>query len=254
MKRTLWVLACILISAGNGLAQQTFYFPQIADGLDPAPQTTHWHTTIFLSNQGTSLVSGTVTFFSSAGTTMNISFVDDRGLAAAVGNQITFQIAAGQTRKYTSVASGSLKVGYGIVNSNGQLAGNAMFAHWTNPPAETLIAEAGVPSAALLAKQAVFADTQNGYFTGVAIANPGATALVVNLDLLNTDGVSVATRTLTLGPGEHIARYHHELFTNVPAMAGRIQFSSSAGLLTAVGLRFDPALSKFTTLFPFTVP
>lgn len=256
MKRTLWVLAWILISVGTGFAQQTFYFPQIADGKDPAPQNTHWHTTIFLSNQGTSLVSGTVTFFQSNGSAMNIPFVDDRGIAAAVGNQITFQIAAGQSRKYTSVASGNLQVGYAVVNSNGQISGNAMFAHWISPPNESLIAEAGVPSAALLARQAVFADTQFGYYTGVAVANPGTSALVINFELVNNDGVAVATRTLTLGPGEHIARLHHELFNNVtvPQMAGRIQFSSSAGLLTAVALRFNASLEKFTTLFPFTVP
>src|SRR5262245_34889982 len=111
MNRISSVFVWICLSASVGLAQQTFYFPQIADGRDPGAAT-HWHTTIFLSNQSGSVVSGTVTMYQSGGTAMNISFVDDLGAAAAVANQISYQIPPGQTRKYTSVASGTLTVGY----------------------------------------------------------------------------------------------------------------------------------------------
>src|ERR1043165_6222498 len=90
----------ILLSAGLSLAQQTLYFPQIADGRDPGAAM-HWHTTIFLSNQSDSAVaSGAVTLFQSSGSPMNISFVDEKNQGAAAGNQIAFQIPPGQTRKY----------------------------------------------------------------------------------------------------------------------------------------------------------
>lgn len=255
MKRTIWTLAWIVVSAGLGLAQQTFYFPQVADGFDPPGSNTHWHTTIFLSNQGSSAVaSGVVTFFLSNGTPMNISFVDDKNQPAATGNQISFQISPGQSRKYTSISGQDLLVGYAVVNSNAPIAGNAMFSHWTNPPNEVLVGEAGVPSASPLIKQAVFADTQFGFNTGVAVANPTSSAIVVNYELLNVDGALVSSTTRTLAGGQHVALFLTELFSSVPSMAGRLQISANTGALVAMALRFDNRNDRFTTLFPFTVP
>src|SRR5262249_36384111 len=147
------------------------------------------------------------TLYQSGGSPMNISFVDDLGAAAAVANTITFQIPAGQTRKYTSVASGDLSIGFAVVTSNAAIAGSATFAHWTNPPGESLIAEAGVPAASLLGKQGVFVDTQFGFNTGVAIANPGTAAASITLDLVNRDGTAAGSTTLTLGPGQQTARF-----------------------------------------------
>jgi hypothetical protein len=252
MKRILSLVAWICFPASMAFAQQTFYFPQVADGRDPGG-TTHWHTTIFLSNQSGSVASGTVTMYQSGGSAMNISFVDDLGAGAAVANRITFQIPAGQTRKYTSVASGELAVGYAVVTADVPIAGNAMFAHWSNPPGESLLAEAGVPSASLLSKQAVFVDTQFGFNTGVAIANPGTSSASFTLDLISRDGQVVASTTQTLGPGQHIARFTTEMFGPFAAMAGRLQISSSTPV-AAMALRFDSRLEKFTTMFPFTVP
>jgi hypothetical protein len=252
MKRFLSIAAWLFLSAGFALAQQTFYFPQIADGRDPG-SLTHWHTTIFLSNDGSAPANGTVTFFQSHGTPMNISFVDDKSQGAAVANKITFQIQPGQTRKYTSVASADLQVGYGVVTSSVSIAGNAMFAHWTNPPGERLIAEAGVPGAVLMNKQAVFVDTQFGYNSGVAIANPGPTGAAVTFELAGIDGTVVATTTETLPPGQHAARFVTELFGGLTALAGQLRISSDTGL-AVVSLRFDASFEKFTTMFPFSVP
>jgi hypothetical protein len=252
MKRFISVVAWLFLSAGFALAQQTFYFPQIADGRDPGGLT-HWHTTIFLSNDGSSPANGTVTFFQSNGTPMNISFVDDKSLGAAVANTISFQIQPGQTRKYTSVASTDLQVGYGVVTSSVSIAGDAMFAHWTNPPGESLIAEGGVPSAVLMNKQAVFVDTQFGYNSGVAIANPGSTAAAVTFELAGIDGTVVATTTQSLPPGQHVARFVTELFSGLTALAGQLRISSDTGL-AVVALRFDGSFEKFTTMFPFSVP
>jgi hypothetical protein len=253
MKRAIWLLFLILAPAMAALGQQILYFPQVADGFDESPGA-HWHTTFFVSNQGSSVASGTITLTRSNNTPMTVSFVDERGQAAAVGNQISFQIPAGQSRKYTSTSAGALQTGYAVISSNGPIAVNAMFAHWTNPPNETLIAEAAVPAATLLPRQAVFADTQSGFNTGVAIANPGNLTLVVNLELVNADGQIVGTATQTLPPGQQISRFVTELFGAVASMTGRLQFSATGGSLIAVGLRFDSALQRFTTLFPFTVP
>jgi len=128
-----------------------------------------------------------------------------------------------------------------------------MFADWNNPPGESLIAEAGVPAASLLGKQAVFVDTQFGFNTGVAIANPGASSASITLDLVGRDGQIVASTTQTLSAGQHVARFTTELFGPLAAMAGRLQISSSTPV-AAMALRFDSKLEKFTTMFPFTVP
>jgi hypothetical protein len=252
MKRILSIMLWIFLPAGMALAQQTFYFPQIADGRDPSAAT-HWHTTVFLSNQSAATASGTVTLYQSSGSAMNISFVDENNAPAAVGNQISFQIPPGQTRKYTSVASGALLVGYAVVTANVAIAGNAMFAHWTNPPNERLVSEAGVPGASLMTRQAVFADTQFGFNTGVAVANPGSSAAAITFQLVNSDGQVLASTTQTLGAGQHVARFATELFGSVPAMAGRLQVISATGVAT-MALRFDSTYENFTTMFPFSIP
>jgi len=254
MKRLVWIVSVLLMSTGVVFAQQTFYFPQIAAGTDPAPANTHWDTTIFLSNPGSAVASGTVTFFRSDGGPMNISFVDESGQGAGGGNTITFQLSPGANKKYTCTAGGGLQVGYAIVSSNAAIAGNAMFSHVVERPNETvLIGEAGVQPA-LLPRQAVFADTQSGFNTGVAVANPGNTAVSVTYQLVNSQGQVVASSTETLPAGQHTARFVTELFSNQAALAGRLQILASGGSLAAVALRFDRRFERFTTLFPFVVP
>src|SRR5206468_3578231 len=58
MKRSLWALVLMLAASGVCSAQQfTYYYPQIASG---AYDGGSWQTTIFITNTGSSLASGSI--------------------------------------------------------------------------------------------------------------------------------------------------------------------------------------------------
>ena len=83
--------------------------------------------------------------------------------ASAGGNTIPFQLAAGQSRKYTAVGDLPLTVGYAMVSASASVLGAAMFARLDGGG---IFCEAGVPMAIPFGKQAVFVDTTNGFRTG----------------------------------------------------------------------------------------
>src|SRR5438093_2060725 len=111
-----WVLAVTVICS----AQTTFYYPHVANGVLGA---NIWKTTIFLTNPAASgTASGTITFtkdtsvLGSAGSVFSsIAFVDQDGAPAGSGGTITFSIAGGQTRKYTSSGTGEYGGGFATV-------------------------------------------------------------------------------------------------------------------------------------------
>src|SRR5207249_3290626 len=124
---------------------------------------------------------------SGAGTPFNLTFTDGTGQPAGSGNTIPFQIAGGQTQKFTSSGAGACAGGFAIASSNGPISGTAIFSE--SDTAGRLIAEAGVPSGSAVSSQAIFVDTQGGYNVGVAYANPGTTDANVTLRLLNSSAV-----------------------------------------------------------------
>jgi hypothetical protein len=241
----------ILVFASAGFAQ-TVYFPQIANGLEGGTLV-HWHTNIYIDNQGTATVSGTISLFNSDGTPMLASFVNESGASVATNGQISFQLGAGQNHKYTSTSAVPLQVGYGVMTSNGPVAANVLFAHYGNSGVEFLMCEAGVPATAAMTRQAIFADTQFGFNPGIAVVNPTNSTQVITFQLVNNSGQVISTTTQTLGPNQHFAKFLSEMFSNIPPMAGRLQFFGS-GPLAAVALRFNSNYSLFTTLFPYQVP
>src|SRR5262245_31242463 len=252
MHRFFVTLGIMLLFAGASFAQQTTYFPQVANGMESNGQS-HWHTSIFIDNQGASTVSGTINLVNSDGTPMQALFVDEDGNGAARNGQITFQLGPGQSHKFTSTATNPLQVGYGVMTTNGQVASNVVFSHYNNVGAELLVAEAGLPGTTPMTRQAVFADSQNGFNPGLAVVNPTNSAQNITFQLVTDVGQVVMSATQTLGPRQHFAKFLSQIFPNLPAMAGRLQFFGS-GPLAAVALRFDRHFNLFTTMFPYQVP
>ena len=250
MKRVLlsviWILTATVICS----AQTSFYFPQVADGIQS--DGISWKTTLFVTNPavvGTANAAVTIEFTTSAGAPFNLSF-DGTGFTAS-GNTVTFQISGGQTRKIVSRATGALAVGYAKLTSTGNVAGTAIFSEFA--PSGILISEAGVPSSNALTRQSIFVDTQSGFSTGVAYANPDAGPASITLQLLNSEGVSVVPSTgRTLAGNQHTAAFVSELFPGAPAFAGTMQITSAPVALAAIALRFAPT-GQFTTLPPISI-
>jgi hypothetical protein len=249
MRRAFLVPAILFLSAVVCSAQTTFYFPQVADGGG-------WKTTIFITNPAaanTSLANVTITFTKSNGTAFNVPFVDSSGAPAGDGNTLGFQVAGGQTRKFVSVgAAPGVDVGFASVTATAPVNGTAVFSQFSGG---RLLSEAGVPTSQALARQGIFVDTQGGFYTAVAMANPAAGAANLTLQLMSTEGVQVATTTRVLNPNNHTAAFVHELFQGTPGaqpLVGSLQITGSTAI-PAIALRFSPDFSAFTTLPPVSL-
>jgi len=254
MKRSFWICLWILSATVLASAQTTFYFPHVANGVVGASQ---WRTTILLTNPGSATASGTVVLTQDnadlglgGAPFVGIGFVDQDGAPAGSGGVITFSVAAGETRKYTSTGVGPYAGGFAtVVATAGTVTGTAIFSDFRSG---RLFAEAGVPAATAVPSQAVFVDTV-GFDVGTAFANVGSSSAQVTLTLLNSAAASVATTTQTLGPGNHNARFISQFFPNSGfAGTGRLEIRSTAAL-AAIALRFDTASGVFTTLPPVTL-
>ena len=256
MKQFLLILGWILATTLTASAQSSFFFAHVLNGV---LGTVSWKTTIFLTNTGSSgTATGAITFTqdntnsTSAGSAWPIALMDETGFTTT-SSTFTFSLPAGATRKWVATSPGGLISGFANVTTNaGTVSGTAIFSEFDS--AENLIGEAGVPSSSAVARQSIFVDTAARYSVGVAFANPGNAIANITLTLLDSSGVAVSTPvTRTLGPGNHTQLFTSQLFPGVTQPSvGTLQFASSAPLII-IALRFDPSLSKFTTLPPVTL-
>ena len=248
MKRV--VLSVTFLMAASSVCsaqgQFTYYFPQVAIGGG-------WTTTIFISNASApgTAASGAITFTTSDGSAFNANWIDESGnLAGGGGNTIGFQLASGESRKFLSIADIPLTTGYATVTANASVLGSAMFSQ--ADAVGKMRAEAGVPMAIPLGRQAVFVDTTGGFKTGVAIANPNSATLRIHFELMSNTGQMIRTVLRELPPYQHLAFFVHELFPDAPEMVGRLQFYCTNPMVS-VALRFDPTFSVFTTMPPIAI-
>jgi hypothetical protein len=225
----------------------TFYFPQVADGVQDA--VVSWKTTIFITNPaavGSSPATGMIRLTTSSGAPFNVGFVDATGAAVGSGNTVPFTVAGGETRKFVSTGSGTLGVGFATVTADADVRGTALFSEFVNG---SLFAEAGVPSANTVPRQVIFVDTTSGFNTGVAYANPNAMPATITLQLVSASGAPLGSAmTQTLAAGQHNAIFISQLFPGVAAFTGTMQIISDTPL-SAVALRFASS-AVFTTLPP----
>src|SRR5215831_325973 len=258
MKRFLFLCVFMIGSAVASFGQNTFYFAHVVNGNAGGV----WKTTIFLTNPAatnTSTAAGTITLtqdnstLGAPGGPMAVSFINAAGQTVA-GPVINFSIAGGQTIKLQSTGTGAFSGGFATVNSNVPVNGTAIFSLYDNS-GTNLVAEAGVPSAAAVAKQSIFVDIGGGFDIGVAFANVGTTAASnVSLTLLNTQAATVLSTTVpTLGAGNHNAAFVSQFFPTLkPPLTGTMQITTGTGSLAAIALRFAPT-GVFTTLPPVTL-
>ena len=247
MKRAL--CACLFVLAASSIcsAQFTYYYPQVASGTYAGGR---WQTTIFITNSGGVLSNGSITLTRDDGGPYFLNWVDDRGAPVASGNEVGFQLGAGETRKFVSLADAELSTGYATVTANAPVMGTALYTNFNS--AGQILGEASVPAAIPLGRQALFVDTQNGFRTGLAIANPNNARLNITFELINTAGQKIGTAKRQVPPFQHMALFINELFPDAPPTVGRVQFWC-VNPMTSVGLRFDIATGIFTTLPPVAI-
>jgi hypothetical protein len=198
-----FMMTTLPVSPISGSLASTIYFPHFADGGG-------WTSQIILVNPSDSLLTGTVSFLddgtaTSSGAPVNVTI---GGTTAASFN---YSIPARSSRKLvTSGAAASTRVG--SVTVTGGLvqapSGVEVFSYRTGG---VTVSEAGVPASITSTAWRLYTEVSGGTSqiqTGVALSNPSASAITVNLSLTTLDGVSTGlSGSVTVPASGHFSSF-----------------------------------------------
>jgi hypothetical protein len=147
----------------------------------------------------------------------------------------------------TAVSTGQGGVGLGPLGIEGGLVVFQTFGFRSEVPA----LRAGVLPAILTTRMVLFASSgiRLSRNVGVGITNPQMTDAVVSLTLRRADGSQTATKNITVGAHQQVARFVSEYFAEVIALPvdfdGTMTVTSNTPV-AVVALRFEG--TKFTTI------
>jgi len=172
-------------------------------------------------------------------------------LAKQTTNELQSTISSNGGWAYTgSMRSSTVNVGYGILDPGAPgVSGVAVF---TTRSGNQIVSEAGVAATGTVLGARFFVERTQSVNTGfAAIAPVGASTLT--LELLNELGTVVATTTVAIPAGGHIAKFSHELFTNFtfpPSFVGSIRVTATTPVAVTVLRTIVNQLNEFlvTTL------
>jgi hypothetical protein len=203
---------------GPVINSSTFYFAQLGDGLAGNIQ---FETSLVFENAG-GVNPVQVDLADSDGRYLDLEF---EGLGS--GSLFEFGLAPGEALSTKTPGADPLKVGYARVIGAEGLGGTAIFSR-SDAEQGILLYETGVPAARTLSDFSLFVDSLGNRDTGLALAYPRLTgqqqaAASVTLRLYDKSFESIATRELTLSPGEHLARFVRELFPDQAARAAEME-------------------------------
>ena len=198
------------------LAQTPQYFPQFADG---GGYVTTWYFTGF----GEGSTSVTIEFFSQNGAPM--SLVTDRGTSTA------FDWTLGKTETtalHTLGGGGSARTGWAKVTSSRAVGAVEVFQYYRETG--ELISQVGVLPTDGVSNATLLVSSNTDRGTALALANPDSSPVNYSLRLLDNRGALLATSSLALGPGNHIAAYVYQIpgLERSANFEGSLEISSSS--------------------------
>jgi hypothetical protein len=203
-----------------------------------------WRTSFFLVNMGSKAIPYTLRFYNDSGLPMTLPIGGD---LISVFNG-TLQPNGENNFTATNSDPVNVKQGQAVLtydHSLGQIGGYSVFQSVVpNKPTY----EATVPLSGSDYKLYLPYYHFDGYFSGVALANPsstvGTTVTILGLDNL---GVQLTSDTIYLAPLGHISFLVTDRYAFLDNHRGNLYITSSSGLLSAVGLRFSPG-GSYTTI------
>ncbi len=216
---------------------QIYYFPHLAVGAS-------WQTTITYINYSPEEVSCQTDFISDQGTPLMVSFADK----GTVPSRTDVLPPGGSVHQETNVdLSASLAPGWARATCSGPVKASLLFRGYNSEGMPT--AEAGVNAATVPATRFVtFAEQGEGKNgTGVAYANPSATAALVTFTARDADGEVLAIEDLMLPPNGHGAQNMPPLF-DLSSFTGSLEVTSTEPIVS-LSLNFEAA-SGFSSLPP----
>jgi len=116
---------------------------------------------------------------------------------------------------------------------------------------------ASLPMAPADQSDQIFAQVAEGqagggkpYFTGIALFNPNATEITVQIQVFERRGILAARTDLTLGPQTRIVRTLGQLIPGINQVGGYIHVTSSGGPVAAFAVYGDSALDFLVAIPP----
>jgi len=202
------------------LTSSTLYFPQLADGGG-------YTTTVILSNTSAAMETGTISIFDDTGAALNA-----RPVGGAVGSSFSYSIPAAGTLVFqTDGSPSSLRVGWVQVTPSGGSNAPVGAGVFSYSPAGILVTESGIPSSVATVRARLYVDKSNRHDTGLAISNPGTTAISVTIQAFQSSGASAGTApaTLNLRANGHSSAFVGELISGLPnGFTGVVDLISSS--------------------------
>ncbi len=190
-----------VVDLGTGLV-----FAQVGDGQIPGTEK-FFQTTLILINQTAHSTSGTIEFFDNSGNPLVVTI---NGVSAS---SFPFTLGSSRTARFRTSGTGAVKVGWAHVHSEQPISGTATFGIRDNTG--RVYTDVGVEESPVGTEFMLFADMIGQSRTGVALANPGAVGVDVQLQLIDRNGTSKATRQVNLPAWGHWAQYLDETFNGV---------------------------------------
>jgi hypothetical protein len=191
-----------------------------------------WKTTFLLVNAGAVAAQFTLDFFSDAGSPLSLP-LDGIGTVAT----LTDTIPPGGLRVVKATNTGALVTGWARLTVTGPISGTAIFGLETAGQADS---EAAVP---LVSQGGLHLfmpfDYSTGYSTGIAFADPNATAATVTVTFFDEAGNILSTAAPVHVPAlGHVSKVLSELFPGIAGKRGTVSLTSDRAIL-ALGIRAD---------------
>ncbi len=230
------------------MEEGTLYFAQMADGGG-------YITQVVLSNPGVTDVTATLEAFKTgtAGAPLTVTF------NGQTSSRFTWKIKAhGSLFLKSAGAASRVETGWIRVKATGSLGGSLTYSCLSGGKT---ISEAGLDPSTLLADFHLAVDTRQGYYAGLAVANPGSTPSEVRLVLYDSDGNWKAQSTQPLGAMQQMAKLVEEIFPgkNLADFTGTVTASATGGSVIATTLRMDKEVGTMSSIpviagFPAPAP
>jgi hypothetical protein len=227
-------LFCVLI---YGLHAETYLLPQVANGGG-------LRTTFVVTNtSATDTVMVTIQLTTDTGGAFTVTIP-----GAGTSNRFTFSLAPGSSQFLQTDGTGTLTAGAATITTDRPVGVLGIFSQFDDQGG--LITEAGVGNATTLDRFTVPVDVRGSFSTGVALFNPGSSAVTLTLYLLDLAGVRRGTQMITLPPLNHVARFTAEIFSGLGGFTQGSLSVIASGPVAAVALRLNTTPRLALTTLP----
>jgi hypothetical protein len=215
---------------GKAVPSGPVAFPQVADGGG-------YQTTLILMNTSSAAQNGVVSFYSNNGTPLSVRMVS----AGSADSRVSYSIQpGGYLRFVTDGSPAATNVGWAQLVPNSGHTAPVCAAIFGFTQGGILVTETGVPGVTGTTHARIYVDLSGGHDTGLAIANPGSSAIKVTATAYYPDGrtnAGAGPGTVNLAPLGHDARFAGQFISGLwPGFVGVLDLVSSSPF-TALTLR-----------------